>query len=128
MDNYRELFFDKQDQLMKALQKAIALQEDNERLQGMIDSSSAIIADCAMLAEPLRELCYEIEKCGASEQLTKTVILASEIQSELKYIVGGVAVEHRVHPTSETLRTLRAVSTTEQNPAPKSDSSPLTCG
>jgi len=97
-------------------------------LEAMIDRMSSIIADCAMLVTPLRELCYEIEKCGASEQLTKTVVLASEITNELKYIVGGVAVEHRVHPTSEILRDLQAASTIEQSPAPKPDTSPLTRG
>jgi co-chaperonin GroES (HSP10) len=99
-----------------------------DNLEAMVDRMSSIIADCAMLVTPLRELCYEIEKCGASEQLTKTVILASEIQNELKYIVGGVAVEHRVHPTSEILRDLQAASTIEQNLPPKPDTSPLTRG
>ena len=99
-----------------------------DNLETMVDRMSSIIADCAMLVTPLRELCYEIEKCGASEQLTKTVILASEIQNELKYIVGGVAVENRVHPTSEILRDLQAASTIEQNPPPKPDTNPLTRG
>ena len=62
-------------------------------LEAMVDRMSSIIADCAMLVGAMRELCYEIEKCGASEQLTNTVILASEITNELKYITGGVAVE-----------------------------------
>ena len=104
---YRELYLDKSEQLLKAMTAAIELQQENERLQKMIDNSSATVADCAMLVGAMRELCYEIEKCGASEQLTNTVILASEITNELKYITGGVAVEHRVHPTSGILRHLR---------------------
>jgi len=32
-DGYRELFFDKQDQLLKALQKAISLQEELDNLE-----------------------------------------------------------------------------------------------
>jgi hypothetical protein len=116
MDNYRELYLDKSDQLLKAMTAAIELQQENERLQKMIDNSSAIVADCAMLVGAMRELCCEIEKCGASEQLTNTVILASEITNELKYITGGVAVEHRVHPTSETLSRLREVSTQIKDP------------
>lgn len=106
----------------------IEAQQENESLQKMIDNSSAIIADCAMLVGVMRELCYEIEKCGASEQLTNTVVLASEITNELKYITGGVAVEHRAHPTSEILRRLREVSTTEPDTNLKPGSSPLTCG
>ena len=66
----------------------------------MIDNSSAIVADCAMLVGAMRELCYEIEKCGASEQLTNTVVLASEITNELKYITGGVAVERFALPAA----------------------------
>ena len=124
----RELYFDKSDQLLKAMTAAIELQQENERLQKMIDNSSAIVADCAMLVGAMRELCYEIEKCGASEQLTNTVVLASEITNELKYITGGVAVEHRVHPTSEILRRLREVSTTKPDTDLKPGSSPLTCG
>ncbi len=128
MDTYRELYLDKSDQLLKALTAAIDLQQENERLQKMIDNSSATVADCAMLVGAMRELCYEIEKCGASEQLTNTVILASEITNELKYITGGVAVEHRVHPTSEILRRLREVSTTKPDTDLKPGTSPLTCG
>ena len=125
---YRELYFDKSEQLLKAMTAAIELHQENERLQKMIDNSSATVADCAMLVGAMRELCYEIEKCGASEQLTNTVILASEITNELKYITGGVAVEHRVHPTSEILRRLREVSTTKPDTDLKPGSSPLTCG
>ena len=128
MDTYRELYLDKSDQLLKAMTAAIKLKQENERLQKMIDNSSAIVADCAMLVGAMRELCYEIEKCGASEQLTNTVVLASEITNELKYITGGVAVEHRVHPTSEILRRLREVSTTKPDTDLKPGSHPLTCG
>ena len=92
-----------------------------DNLESIIDRMSAIIADCAMLVTPLRELCHEIEKCGASEQLTKTVVLASEIQSELKYIVGGVAVENRTQPTSEILRDLQAASTIDGNLPPRGE-------
>lgn len=93
----------------------ILAQEEKQRgdiLEGMIDRMSATLADCAMLVTPLRELCYEIEKCGASEQLTKTVILASEIQRELKYIVDYTPIKDRVAPMTETIIQMRSVSET----------------
>ena len=36
MDTYRELFLDKQDQLLKAMTAAIELQQENERLRKMV--------------------------------------------------------------------------------------------
>ncbi len=56
------------------------------------------------------------------------VILERAMYFAREILEGGVAVEHRVHPTSEILRDLQAASTIEQNPPPKPDTSPLTRG
>jgi hypothetical protein len=72
-DGYRELFFDKQDQLMKALQKAISLQEQLDKAKGALQSlfDECVIADMlgdlsdAITGETLdkaREVLYTAEQ------------------------------------------------------------------
>jgi hypothetical protein len=57
--------------------------ERADRLEAMIDRMSEKLADCTLLILPMYELCLQIEKCGASEELTKAVVMASDIQRKL---------------------------------------------
>lgn len=80
-DTYRQLYFDKQDQLLKVIEKNVYLQKEIERLESVVYHYQVNIE---VLVLEQRELCGEIEKCGASEQLTNTVLLASAIASKLQ--------------------------------------------
>jgi hypothetical protein len=63
--------------------------ERADRLEAMIDRMADKLSQIALLDHKLLELSWEIEKCGASEQLTKTVVMAGEIRSELREILGN---------------------------------------
>ena len=65
--------------------------ERADRLEAMLDRTADTLSQVALLDHKLLELCWEIEKCGASEQLTKTVVMAGDIRAELREIVGGKA-------------------------------------
>jgi hypothetical protein len=54
-----------------------------DRLEAMIDRMSEKLAGCTLLIVPIRELIMQIEKCGASEELTKAVVMANDISDQL---------------------------------------------
>lgn len=54
-----------------------------ERLEAMIDRMADKLGGCTSLIIPMRELCLQIEKCGASEELTKASVMASDIMQKL---------------------------------------------
>lgn len=59
-----------------------------DRLEAMVDRMSETISECVLLIRPMYELCLQIEKCGASEELTKAVTMASEILHKLMDATG----------------------------------------
>jgi hypothetical protein len=62
--------------------------ERGDRLEAMIDRMSETTSECVLLIVPMRELIIQIEKCGASEDLTKAVVMAAEIQQKLMMATG----------------------------------------
>ena len=85
----------------------VSMLDMHERMEAMIDRMSAKNALMALLVGPLRELCYEIEKLPASEQQTRTIILASDIAREVKSIADGELAENAVNPISEYMQAYR---------------------
>jgi hypothetical protein len=74
--------------------------ERAERLEAMIDRLSEKLADCTLLILPMYELCLQIEKCGASEELTKAVVMASDIQHKLMDALGIKQLPERIRAKS----------------------------
>lgn len=64
-------------------------EERADRLEKMVDRMSETISECVLLIWPMYDLCQQIEICGASEELTKAVTMASDIMHKLMDATGA---------------------------------------
>lgn len=66
----------------------VETRERGDRLEAMVDRMSEAIAECVLLIRPMYNLCGQIEKCGASVELTEAVTMADDIMRKLMKATG----------------------------------------
>lgn len=104
MDNYRELFFDKQDQLLKVMQKAIKLQEEREKLEALLDTALEHFSHGWLALEKHGMVTYkdpDVFPPSVSDEVGSASYHFAAVADTVKRAYEIVAAEHSVEQTGE---------------------------
>jgi hypothetical protein len=102
MYNYRELFFDKQDQLLIVTQKAIKLLEEREKLEALLDTALEHFSHGWLALEKQGMVTYkdpDVFPPFVSDEVGSASYHFAAVADNVKRAYDIIAAEHSVNPT-----------------------------